>query len=640
MCGIVGLAGRYNSELIHAMSEAMVHRGPDDSGVFFDPPADVALAMRRLSILDLQSGHQPMSNEDGSIWIVFNGEIFNSPELREQLEHNHQFATQNSDTEVLVHLYEDHEEGMVDHLNGMFAFVIYDQARSLFFGARDHTGIKPLYYHHEANHFAFASELKCLLQVPDIHRTINDQSLHHYLSLRYVPGSETIFQDVQRLPAGCWFTYQLQTHTLSVQRYWDLDFSEPETLTEGAWAERIRSGLDEAVDRWMLSDVPVGCSLSGGLDSTSIVGLLGQRGISNIKTYSLGFSEADGSSMNELDLARQVAMKWGTEHHELILTPDELLNDLIDMVWHLDEPYGGGLPSWYVFEFMSNDVTVGLTGSGGDELFGNYGKYCLMESRGWRRSRQAISKTIRWDGWSSAAQHNYWGALARSMAVHLPSMYQTPLKLYEHMYYTDNEKKVFLLPDSKSSRQVLNTTDYMQHLGQVSGEDSARNQVMYADFKTQLPEEFLFMTDRFSMAHSLEARVPFLDRKFIELVLKIPASMRTRPDNHKYLMKKAFGDLLPKAITRAGKKGFVIPTGLWLRGPLRKLVDRLFSDEYLKKQGIFSSDYYSRFVQPHMDGKAERGERIWPVLMFQLWYKIFIEEQCTSKPTFTWRDLC
>lgn len=383
MCGIAGLVGEGASSHIKAMTRLLVHRGPDDEGIYHDETNRVALAMRRLSVLDVAHGHQPMSNADGSVWVVYNGEIFNSPELRRRLEaQGAVFVTANSDTEVLLHLYDRKQEDMLEDLNGMFAFVMYDRRRGLLFGARDRMGIKPLYYVEQPSRFAFASELKSLLLVPEVSREINRHSLFHYMSLRFVPGADSILKGVQRVPPGHWFRYDLRRRQMLVRRYWQVTFEREENRSEAEWTELIRYELKEAVRRWVLSDVPVGCSLSGGLDSAAIVGLLAELGSAPLRTYSLGFTGAGEESLNELPQARKVAERWGTEHHELVLEPAELLRDLVKMVWHLDEPYGGGLPSWYVFQFMSQQVKVGLTGSGGDELFGDYGRFRRLERVG------------------------------------------------------------------------------------------------------------------------------------------------------------------------------------------------------------------------------------------------------------------
>src|SRR6185295_2498000 len=340
MCGIVGIAGKQETSWLSQMNELETHRGPDDAGEYRDPISNVALAMRRLSILDIASGHQPMSNADGSLWIVYNGEVYNSPQLRTELEQaGCEFRTNNSDTEVVLQLYEREDANMLKRLNGMFAFVIYDRKQRKLFGARDRFGIKPLYYFQTPDLFAFASELKSFLVLPSFNRDLDLSSLYHYMSMLHIPGANSIFQSAKRLLPAHYFEYDLDRKEFSTQQYWDLDFNHPQEHSEEEWKQIIRMELSRAVQRWTLSDVPVGCSLSGGIDSSTIVSLLGEAGHPKIKTYALGFAGPGEEEWNELPLARQVAERWGTEHHELVLEPDVLLDDLVQMVWHLDEPY-------------------------------------------------------------------------------------------------------------------------------------------------------------------------------------------------------------------------------------------------------------------------------------------------------------
>jgi len=653
MCGIVGIIGKQEVSWLSAMNALQTHRGPDDSGEYRDPESAVGLAMRRLSILDLEGGHQPMANAKGTVWIVFNGEIYNSPELRAKLvAQGHSFSSKNSDTEVLLHLYEQKQEAMLDDLNGMFAFVIYDQERRQLFGARDRVGIKPLYYYQQPEIFAFASELKALLALPVVEREVDTQSVFHYMTLLHVPGEPSIFRGIKRLPPGHWFKFDLSTRHLSVRPYWNLDVHHVEERSEAEWVALIRHELREAVRRWMLSDVPVGCSLSGGIDSTAIVGLLHEAGFDRIKTYSLGFSGADEAEWDELALAREVAERWGTDHREIIMRPEDLLDDLIPMVWHLDEPYGGGLPSWYVFRLMSEEVKVGLTGSGGDELFGNYGKFHAFETSPMLRAAFAYPSVPK------AAQHlprAAWAVWRKLLDVVPETVLNTERKgrlseldklceapfghnyYANQVYFSDRLKRETVL---KGNGTVINdTASYLQGLYDEAATKNARDAVAYIDFKTQLPEEFLLMTDRFSMAHSLEARVPFLDHELIEKIFRIPASIRTRPDNLKYLLKKSVADLLPENVRQARKRGFVLPVKLWLRGQLRPLAERLLAPERLAQQDIFRPAFYSSYVRPHLEGRADFTWQVWAALMFQLWHVVFIEQKSFDKPTYSWRDL-
>ena len=616
MCGIVGLVGAgVGSGDIGRMNALLTHRGPDDSGEYQDPEAQVFLAMRRLSILDVEGGHQPMSNADGTLWIVHNGEIYNAPELRAGLTaQGALFRSSHSDTEVLLQLYERRGAEMLADLNGMFAFVLYDKKRRRLFGARDRFGIKPLYLMEQPGGLAFASELKALLTLPGVRREINPESLFHYMSLLYVPGENSILQGIKRLPPAHQFTYDLTTRELTTESYWDLDVRRPQQRTEQEWVERIQSGLHDAVQRWTLSDVPVGCSLSGGIDSSAIVGMLAQMG-HKVKTYSLGFTGDQEQAWNELPLARQVAQRWGTDHHELVMEPTDLLNDLVKMVWALDEPYGGGLPSWRVFQFMRKEVTVGLTGTGGDEVFGNYGKFLTYEGDPLGRIERFFQKTFRGNGHPSMRNYfNRW------------------------YHFSDAVKREQVFAASKSADSPR-TAALLDALYETSQAENVRDGIAYVDFKTQLADEFLFMTDRFSMAHSLEARVPFLDHPFVEMVFQIPAEIRTRGNDPKYLLKKAVSHLLPPDLLTARKRGFVIPVRLWLRRELRPLAESLLSRERLGRQGILQPEFYDRFVQPHLTGQADHTWQVWAALMFQLWHLVFIEERCTQTPTFTWQSI-
>jgi len=608
MCGICGIAGTFDPEGVARMSRALRHRGPDGQGIYQDETRHVCLGHRRLSIIDLDHGAQPMSNEDGSLWVVCNGEIYNAPALRRTLEaRGHRFRTVNSDTEVLLHLYEDQSTGLLDELNGMFAFALYDRTKGRLFCARDRMGIKPFYYTTGNGRFAFASELKALLRLPWVSRSLDFGSLYHYLSLQFIPPPCTIFSHVKKLPKGHYLVHDLKTRDLSVDRYWDLTFRPDGRNGEKDWVEILRREIREAVQRWTLSDVPIACSLSGGLDSSFLVGVLAREGDSPVRTYSLGFSGDGEEEFNELDLAREVARKWGTEHHELVLSPDRFRGDLEKMVYHLDEPYGGGLPSWYVFEYIARDCKVAMTGSGGDELFGNYGKWAGFE-RGWA-----------YLGGLALAEAARWRAPATIMDA-----FRYPHGHFYHKYLYDGVKRKFLrkavLAEAEERTEAL-----LEGLWLRSGALSPRDAVAYVDFHLQLPEEFLHMTDRFSMAHSVEARVPYLDHELVERVFTVPPDIRTRSGDPKYLLRKIAARDLPDALRRAPKKGFVLPLTLWTRGELRPLLEEVSSPAFLSKQGIFSKQIRRGMVLPHLEGRRDFTQQVWTFLMFQLWYHRFVE---------------
>lgn len=605
MCGITGIVGFNDQELLKRMNNLLIHRGPNDGGYFFDVNSNVSLAMRRLNIIDLETGKQPMSNEDESIWLVANGEIYNSPELRKSLIiSGHRFKTHNSDVEVLLHLYEEKGPQLLSELNGMFAFVIYDKRKKLIFGCRDRIGIKPFYYALKNGKFAFASELKSLLLLPWVSKTINFNSIYHYVSLQFIPAPDSIFSDIKKVEAGHFFIYNLENQDLITRKYWDLNVNSTQNHSVEEWKEIIKGKLTEVVKRWTLSDVPIACSLSGGLDSSAVVGLLAESGFQDIRTYSLGFSGKNEQGYNELPLARKVAQKWGTRHHEVIIDSAKVLGDIKQMVYYLDEPYGGGLPSWYIYELMARDVKVCLTGIGGDELFGNYGKWRFHESRILKYLKAAHSffrfHSFReiFDYRRFSIGHYYW------------------------RYFSDAVKDDLVF--KSKSDAVVKTEPFLEDIWKRSGCRNARDGVAYVDFKMQLPEELLFITDRFSMAHSVEARVPYLDHTLVELVFSIPHNIRTRFSDPKYLFKETVKDLLPPELISAPKKGFMLPLTVWTRGKLRSLIEEMLSPGYLLKQGIFSPALFYRLIRPHLRGYIEATPQVWTLLMFQLWYKKYI----------------
>lgn len=597
MCGIVGIHGLQEPAWIEAMNRAIVHRGPDDDGLYVDRAAGLALAMRRLSILDLAGGAQPMRSADGRYVIVYNGEIYNAPELRRELEGaGERFATDHSDTEVLLRLLMREGEACLERLNGMFAFAFYDSVERKLLCARDRLGIKPFYYTLDGGRFAFASELKALLELPFVRRDIDRQALFDYLSLLYVPGEQSILSSVRRLPAGHWLKYSLADRKLEIGRWWKLRYAPDRSVRAADWPALIRDELRRAVLRWSLSDVPIAVSLSGGLDSSAIAAIAAQAGL-DLTAYSLGFEGPGEEAWNELPLARDLARQWNIRHREFVLRPEATLDALPRMVEALDEPYGGGLPSWFVFREMGGNVKVALTGTGGDEMFGNYGKWRPLEggalTRWLRTSRDGISRD----------------RFARDF--------------FDTFYYFPDAAKRDVLADGGET--CRDTADMLYERFAVEPGVGLRDRVASLDIGTQLPEEFLLMTDRFSMAHSVEARTPFLDNGMIDLVRRIPADIRTRRNDLKYLLRQAVAPLLPPSLLNAPKRGFVIPFAMWLRGPLRSTVEELLAPDRLRQQGFFTAKFYELYTKPHLDGRADHTQRVWAAMMFQLWHRRFIE---------------
>ncbi len=582
---------------IESMNATQVHRGPDDSGVYFDRRAGLALAMRRLSILDIAGGQQPMCSADGRYVLVYNGEIYNAQEVRKELEAVGEiFATDHSDTELLLRLLMREGAACLGRLNGMFAFALYDAKRRTVLAARDRFGIKPFYYSIESGCFAFASELKSLIALPFVSREINRQALFDFMSLLYVPGERSILSSVRRLSPGHWLEYRLDDHGLETGRWWEHDYTPDKSVTRKEWVLRIREALTRAVVTWSRADVPIAVSLSGGLDSSAIAGIAAQSGI-DIRAYSLGFQGPGEEAWNELPLARKVAEKWGIRHHETILRPEAMIETLPAMVHALAEPYAGGLPSWFVFEGMGGTVKVGLSGTGGDEMFGNYGKWQPLEGG-------PIAK-------------RYFTSPSRVS----PGRFRR--NFFERFCYFPDADKRAILADACSD--CHDTSDILYAHFRAGAAANLRDGVAKLDIGTQLPDEFLMMTDRFSMAHSVEARTPFLDNGLVDLVQRIPACLRTRQGDLKGLLREAVAPLLPPELVTAPKRGFVIPLGPWMRGRLRATVERLLSPDRLRSQGYLMPSFHDLYVRPHLDGAADHTPQVWAALMFQLWHRSFIE---------------
>jgi asparagine synthase (glutamine-hydrolysing) len=601
--------------------------------------------MRRLSIIDLQTGHQPIHNEDRTLWIVFNGEVYNFAELRADLEaRDHKFLT-NTDTEVIVHLYEEMKCDVVKKLNGMFAFAIWDAREKELFIARDRLGIKPLYYWEGPEYFLFASELKSILQDPSVSRTVHFPALSHYMTLLYVPGEDSIIKGVKRLLPGHWL--RLKNGKITIEQYWDIKFSPTLHSPEEEYCENIRMLLKKSVKRRLISDVPVGVLLSGGIDSSSIVGIASELAGDKLKTFSLGFTGENEEEWNELPLARIVADRYKTDHSELALSPPKLMDDLLDMVWHLDEPYAGGLPSYYVFKFMRRRVTVGLSGMGGDELFGNYGKYLTYLT-----SRPA-QLGLMYNNFSPARRKIFnlllrlpleiLGKDRARKAREIPLYSRNLANLFylRVWYYFAEEIKREMFSGAMSDMidSAADTADYLEKLYATSNSKDIINKICYTDLKTQFTDEFLFFTDRLSMCSSLEARVPFMDHELVEYVCRIPGSVRSHPDDIKYLLKKAVRDIVPPENLNAPKRGFVIPIKLWLKGEFKNLLLSLADRRRLLEQGYFDPDFIHDYIRRFLSGELECAWQLWAFLMFQLWHVVYIEKGCTRIPDFTIREL-
>jgi asparagine synthase (glutamine-hydrolysing) len=590
MCGITGFVGEHAREIVPVINGVLEHRGPDDSGFFFDDDNLLGLGHKRLSILDITFGHQPFCNEDNSVALAYNGEIFNAVSLRRKLEGlGRSFRTDHSDTEVLLRMYEHFGMEMLNELNGMFSFVIYDKRRQKIFGARDIFGIKPLYYSNTAEHFAFSSEVKALLAIPGFEKIINHVAVSHYLSFQCIPAPLSIYHNICKLPAAHFFEYDLKLRSLSTERYWQPEFSNV-AFPEEELLELVRSKVKNSVERWSISDVEIGCSLSSGLDS-SVITMLATQNQSKLRTYTLGFEGFE--TLDERNASRQLAGIYGTNHNEIILSENDFAQSLPSMIHALDEPYAGGLPSWFIYREMHKDLKVCLTGTGGDELFGNYGKWRMFNN-----FRDYL--------YTMRTNHS---------RLSLTDIFKNPQGSYYYKFFTEREKKTILARDLTSSSSGI-----VQQYWSAFNSKNVENSVVSVDIQLQLPEEFLMMTDRMSMAFSMEARTPFLDRELATFIFSLDPKKRTSKSDPKSLLRKAFAKNLPQHIIDSPKKGFVLPLDQWTRKIFSDDIRELFDDRFLIKQGIFKPGLKQVFAGSG-SSNGFYTDKMWTLLMFQFWYK-------------------
>ena len=626
MCGFLGIInlerGRPADErAAREMAAAQAHRGPDDEGFYFNGP--VALGMRRLAIIDLPGGHQPMANEDGSVWVVFNGEIYNFAELRaELLERGHQFRT-HSDTEVLVHLYEEHGDDLVTRLNGMFAFALWDERRARLLAARDRMGEKPLYFTDTPGAFVFASELKSLLAHPGVGRRLNLRALRKYLSYEFVPSPHSMIEGVRKLrPAhrliwerGGW----------REERYWGLSY-EGERLRLGAEeaAEEVRGRLREAVRLRLVADVPLGVLLSGGIDSSAVAALACEEAGGRVRTFSIAFAEL---SFDESSYARAVAARLGTEHHEQRFTERDMLAVVPEIPRLLDEPLGDGslIPTFLLSRETRRHVTVALGGDGGDELFAGYPTYVAHRLAGYYRGlpgllrRGLIEPAVARLPVSTENLSFDFRAKRFIRGAGLPAGTRHAVWMGS---YDAAEQSRLLAPEVLAACPDEEVFDEVRAYDGLNGADAVEP-MMRLDATHYLPECVLFKVDRASMAASLEVRAPFLDHTLVEFLTRLPVGLKLRGLTTKYVLKRAMRGRLPREVTDRPKKGFGMPVAKWVKGELRPLVRETFSPERLRRRGLFNPDYVSRLLDEHEGGRADHRKLIWTLLMFELWPQEF-----------------
>jgi asparagine synthase (glutamine-hydrolysing) len=622
ICGIAAVRGSINREALTRMTASIRHRGPDDEGFYFAPDASgaaVGLGFRRLSIIDLDTGNQPLANEDETVWVVFNGEIYNFRELRAGLEaRGHRFAT-DTDTEVIVHLYEEHGPRCVQRLNGMFALALWDERQQVLVLARDRFGKKPLYYADLGASLLFGSELKSLLQHPSSPRQLDLDALSRYLALEYVPTPYSILAGIRKLPAGHLLSWR--DGRVSIERYWDLRFDVDDALrADEEYVEEFRDRLREAVRRRLVSDVPLGAFLSGGIDSSSVVAMMADAlPGSSIKTFSIGFDER---SFDESSYARRVARAFGTDHHEDVFTADTLLDLLPTVVDWLDEPFADAsiLPTFLLSRFTREHVTVALGGDGSDELLAGYPTFPADRLAQLYRVPQSIHSKV-----------------VVPLVDHLPvstANFSLEFKLKRFLRGAASPEDVrhaiwlgALTPDEQAALLKTPRADPLaeQRRALASARGDRLTRLIYLYATTYLQDDILVKIDRASMACSLEVRAPFLDVELVEFLGRVPSRLKLRRLDTKYLLKRAMTGRLPPEITKRAKKGFGIPIAAWLKGELREALQDELSPDRLRRQGIFEPGAVQRLLSDHFSGRRDNRKSLWTLFVFQLWHRRWVE---------------
>jgi asparagine synthase (glutamine-hydrolysing) len=613
MCGIAGMwfgkTGRpADGALLKRMCDQIVHRGPDDQGVHVKDV--IGLGMRRLSIIDLSTGHQPIFNEDGTVCVVFNGEIYNFQELRDELERlGHKFSTR-SDTEVIVHLYEEMGVDFVTRLNGMFAIALWDARNERFVLVRDRLGVKPLYYAELADGVVFGSELKCLLQCADVPRRLDHEAVYHYFTLGYIPHPFSIYKDVRHLPPASMLV--AERGEIRVKRYWKLVANVDADRSFDEACEELRALLADAVRLRMISDVPLGAFLSGGLDSSITVALMAQQSSAPVKTFHIDFEEPDFS---ERRFAQAVAERYGTDHHVLTVRP-EAAAILDQIVQSFDEPFGdsSALPTYYVSQMTRQHVTVALAGDGGDESFGGYTRYQEI------LRRRRLPRMVR----SMAGQTG--SALHRVLPRSIPGRNRLRTLGMDHARYfafgpQELQTRDILGPEFLSSMPDVSTWELVRPDYERTGGDDYLQKCSSLDIHRYLPDDILTKVDRMSMAHSLELRGPFLDYRVLELAATLPSSWKIEGGETKVILKRAFSRDLPPAVLAPRKRGFSAPMAKWLRNDLRLALDEALHDSNLSDAGIFAESELKQLAGEHNQGIRSHKSLLWRYLVFYRWWR-------------------
>ena len=633
MCGIYGIlrldGGAIDPTQLDAMGRLIVHRGPDDAGMHVDGPC--AIGMRRLSIIDLVGGHQPMSSADGQVWLVCNGEIYNFRELRRELEARGHCFTSHSDSEVVLYAYLEYGDSFVDRLNGMFGFALWDARRRRLLVGRDRLGIKPIYFAERSDRLAFASEAKALLELPGGERAVDPGAIASYLQLGYVPAPQSIFRGIRKLPPATMLI--AENGRVEQRRYWHVPTKVDRTIHESEWAERIRESIERSVRMQMVSDVPLGAFLSGGIDSSAVVAFMARASRAPVKTYSIGFegSRAD-EYYNELPYARRIAQLFGTEHREIVVKPD-VVALLPRLLWHMDEPVSDTafVTTFLVSEFARRDVTVILSGVGGDELFGGYRRYLgnhyqayFARLPSWLRSgAAALGEKLPSDRHSPVLNAL---RLAKGFLASTELSFEERYGTYVQVFSPDAVERLLRV-------NGFDRHDAMASAFRIAQGDDDLNRMMVVDAETQLPDDLLLLTDKMSMATSLECRVPLLDHELVELAATIPEEIKIRNGRLKHAMKLALADVLPADILERKKRGFGTPMGAWLKNSLKPMLHRLLDEATVHERGLFDHEQVSRLIRDHEANRVDGTDQLLALMNLEIWSRIYLDRRAPADVT-------
>jgi len=630
MCGIHGIyqldGAAVDPSQLSRMGRVTTHRGPDDEGLHAD--GRCAIGMRRLSIIDLSGGHQPIANQDGSLVVVCNGEIYNFRELRRELEAcGHRFRT-HSDSEVVLHGYAQWGRAFVERLNGMFGFAIWDARRQTLLVGRDRLGIKPIYWLNDGRRVAFASEAKALLELDGVAREIDPNALTSYLELGYVPAPLSMLRGIAKLPIAS--LLEVSPAGVEVHTYWQPGTAVDHTVKPQEWVDRVRARLEESVRMQMVSDVPIGAFLSGGIDSSAVLAFMKRHSTEPVKTYSIGFDGGAAERFyNELDHAREVATLFGTDHHEILVRPD-VVQLLPKLLWHMDEPIADSafVTTYLVSEFARRDVKVILSGVGGDELFGGYRRYLgehymryidwlpdgAKRGAAWLADRLPSDRHSKWLNYSRLAK-NFVGAAALPFAERYRS--------YVGVFTPDATAR--MLTARPSQRHDAIGAAFAQ-----AGGDDPLARMFAVDVHTQLPDDLLMLTDKMTMAASLECRVPLLDHELVELAAQIPAPTKVAGGELKSLMKKALADVLPQQVLHRPKRGFGAPMGAWLKGALAEMLDGALSERALRARGLLRHEPVAELIAAHRANRVDGTDKLLALLNLDVWCRVVLDQRSSA----------